>query len=89
MNTGIVDAVVLGRLLADVVKGKRPEARPRHYGEKRRPAATKVLGMAGAHHHGNSAKCAEAEITQCRAIADQFVAASQAALADESFRTRT
>ena len=25
MNTGIVDAVVLGRLLADVVKGKRPE----------------------------------------------------------------
>ena len=26
MNTGIVDAVVLGRLLADVVKGKRPES---------------------------------------------------------------
>ena len=47
MNTGIVDAVVLGRLLADVVKGKRPEQDLASYGEMRRPAATKVLGLAG------------------------------------------
>jgi 2-polyprenyl-6-methoxyphenol hydroxylase-like FAD-dependent oxidoreductase len=47
MNTGIVDAVVLGRLLADVVKGKRPEGDLASYGEMRRPAATKVLGLAG------------------------------------------
>jgi 2-polyprenyl-6-methoxyphenol hydroxylase-like FAD-dependent oxidoreductase len=47
MNTGIVDAVVLGRLLAEVVKGKRPEGDLANYGEKRRPAATKVLGLAG------------------------------------------
>ena len=47
MNTGIVDAVVLGRLLADVVKGKRPESALGSYEELRRPAATKVLGLAG------------------------------------------
>jgi 2-polyprenyl-6-methoxyphenol hydroxylase-like FAD-dependent oxidoreductase len=47
MNTGIVDAVVLGRLLADVVKGKRPESVLDGYGQMRRPAATKVLGLAG------------------------------------------
>ena len=47
MNTGIVDAVVLGRLLADVVKGNRPESALGSYEELRRPAATKVLGLAG------------------------------------------
>lgn len=47
MNTGIVDAVVLGRLLADVVRGKRPESILDSYGQMRRPAATKVLGLAG------------------------------------------
>ena len=47
MNTGIVDAVVLGRLLADIVKGKRPESELGSYGEMRRTAATKVLGLAG------------------------------------------
>ncbi len=47
MNTGIVDAVVLGRLLADVVKGNRPESVLDSYGQMRRPAATKVLGLAG------------------------------------------
>ncbi len=47
MNTGIVDAVVLGRLLADVVKGKRSDSELASYGQMRRPAATKVLGLAG------------------------------------------
>ncbi len=47
MNTGLIDAVVLGRLLADVVKGKRPESTLSSYEEMRRPAATKVLGLAG------------------------------------------
>ena len=47
MNTGIVDAVVLGRLLADVVNGKQPDSALDGYGQMRRPAATKVLGLAG------------------------------------------
>ena len=47
MNTGIVDAVLLGRVLADVVKGKQPESALDTYGQMRRPAATKVLGLAG------------------------------------------
>jgi 2-polyprenyl-6-methoxyphenol hydroxylase-like FAD-dependent oxidoreductase len=47
MNTGIVDAVVLGRLLADVIHGKQPDAVLDSYGEVRRPAAEKVLGLAG------------------------------------------
>lgn len=47
MNTGIVDAVVLGRLLADVIKGKQPGEVLDSYGEARRPAAEKVLGLAG------------------------------------------
>jgi 2-polyprenyl-6-methoxyphenol hydroxylase-like FAD-dependent oxidoreductase len=47
MNTGIVDAVVLGRLLADVINGKQPDAALDSYGEVRRPAAEKVLGLAG------------------------------------------
>lgn len=47
MNTGIVDAVVLGRLLADVIHGKQPDAVLDSYGQVRRPAAEKVLGLAG------------------------------------------
>jgi len=47
MNTGLVDAVVLGRLLADVVNGKQPDSALDGYGQMRRPAATKVLGLAG------------------------------------------
>ena len=47
MNTGIVDAVVLGRLLSDVIKGKRPESELASYGHIRRPAAEKVLELAG------------------------------------------
>jgi 2-polyprenyl-6-methoxyphenol hydroxylase-like FAD-dependent oxidoreductase len=47
MNTGLVDAVFLGRLLADVVQGKRPESALDNYESLRRPAATQVLGLAG------------------------------------------
>ncbi len=47
MNTGLVDAVLLGRLLADVVQGRRGEAALDAYGAQRRPAAAKVLRLAG------------------------------------------
>ncbi len=46
MNTGIVDAVVLGQLLADVVAGTRDEAALDLYTTLRRPAAAQVLGLA-------------------------------------------
>ena len=47
MNTGLVDAVVLGQILADVVKGKRPENALDLYEALRRPAALQVLELAG------------------------------------------
>jgi 2-polyprenyl-6-methoxyphenol hydroxylase-like FAD-dependent oxidoreductase len=47
MNTGIVDAVLLGRMLAEVVAGRRPDAWLDGYGAQRRPAAEKVLALAG------------------------------------------
>lgn len=47
MNTGLVDACVLGRLLADVVTGRKQEADLDGYEKLRRPAAKKVLGLAG------------------------------------------
>ncbi|WP_376702914.1 NAD(P)/FAD-dependent oxidoreductase [Mesorhizobium sp. ISC25] len=47
MNTGIVDAVVLGQLLGDVVNGVRPEAELERYETLRRPAAQEVLDLAG------------------------------------------
>jgi len=47
MNTGLVDAVLLGRLLADVVRGRRADAALDAYGALRRPAAAKVLRLAG------------------------------------------
>lgn len=47
MNTGIVDACVLGRLLADVVQGRRPVSELDRYESMRRPAAQEVLGLAG------------------------------------------
>jgi 2-polyprenyl-6-methoxyphenol hydroxylase-like FAD-dependent oxidoreductase len=47
MNTGLVDAAVLGRCLADVVLGRRPEAALDRYEELRHPAAEQVLGLAG------------------------------------------
>lgn len=47
MNTGIIDAIVLGRLLADVSLGLRPEAELDRYEALRRPAAAQVLSLAG------------------------------------------
>jgi 2-polyprenyl-6-methoxyphenol hydroxylase-like FAD-dependent oxidoreductase len=47
MNTGIVDAVLLGQMLAEVVAGRRPDAWLDGYGAQRRPAAEKVLALAG------------------------------------------
>jgi 2-polyprenyl-6-methoxyphenol hydroxylase-like FAD-dependent oxidoreductase len=47
MNTGIVDAVLLGRMLGEVVAGRRPDAWLDGYGAQRRPAAEKVLALAG------------------------------------------
>ena len=46
MNTGIVDAVVLGGMLADVVRGGRPDAWLDRYGLLRRPAAQQVIALA-------------------------------------------
>lgn len=46
MNTGLVDAVVLGRLLETAVKQRRDEVLDA-YERKRRPAAQKVLGLSG------------------------------------------
>ncbi|MEQ8934732.1 MAG: FAD-dependent monooxygenase [Amphiplicatus sp.] len=48
MNTGLVDATVLGELLADALKGKRAEADLDLYEKLRRPAAAKVMRLAGA-----------------------------------------
>jgi len=47
MNTGLVDAVVLGELLGDVVNGIRKEADLNLYESLRRPAAENVLNLAG------------------------------------------
>lgn len=46
MNTGLVDAVVLGRLLVGVLKQGRPLADLDRYEQLRRPAAQKVLALA-------------------------------------------
>jgi 2-polyprenyl-6-methoxyphenol hydroxylase-like FAD-dependent oxidoreductase len=47
MNTGLVDACVLGRILADVVSGRRDEGYLDTYEALRRPAAKQVLELAG------------------------------------------
>jgi 2-polyprenyl-6-methoxyphenol hydroxylase-like FAD-dependent oxidoreductase len=47
MNTGLVDAVVLGRLLRNVLRNIQPEAALDTYSSLRRPAAIEVLGLAG------------------------------------------
>lgn len=47
MNTGLVDACVLGRILADVVSKGRDASHLDTYESLRRPAAQKVLGLAG------------------------------------------
>jgi 2-polyprenyl-6-methoxyphenol hydroxylase-like FAD-dependent oxidoreductase len=47
MNTGLVDAVVLGRLLRDVLTGRADEGDLTRYESLRRPAARQVLQLAG------------------------------------------
>jgi 2-polyprenyl-6-methoxyphenol hydroxylase-like FAD-dependent oxidoreductase len=47
MNTGLIDAVVLGEILAGVVTQHRPDSALDLYESLRRPAAAKVLGLAG------------------------------------------
>jgi 2-polyprenyl-6-methoxyphenol hydroxylase-like FAD-dependent oxidoreductase len=47
LNTGLVDACVLGRLIAPAVSGKQSESRLDQYQMLRRPAAEQVLGLAG------------------------------------------
>jgi len=47
MNTGLVDAVVLGQLLAKVIRGESPDSALDHYQRLRRPAAAQVLKLAG------------------------------------------
>lgn len=47
MNCGLVDACVLGVLLSDVIKGRRPAAALDNYERLRRPAAAEVLPLAG------------------------------------------
>jgi len=46
MNTGLVDACVLGRILDDVLSGRRAEAHLDLYETLRRPAAKEVLALA-------------------------------------------
>ena len=46
MNTGLVDAVILGRLLVGVLKQGRPAGDLDQYETLRRPAAQKVLALA-------------------------------------------
>lgn len=47
MNTGLVDAVLLGEALTRVVRGGEAETLLDAYAAARRPAAAKVLGLAG------------------------------------------
>lgn len=46
MNTGIVDAIVLGRVLGDIATGVREEGAIDLYQALRQPAAAEVLGIA-------------------------------------------
>ncbi|MEO5758022.1 MAG: FAD-dependent monooxygenase [Mesorhizobium sp.] len=47
MNTGLIDAVVLGELLGDVINGVRQESELDLYETLRRPAAQEVIELAG------------------------------------------
>ncbi len=58
MNTGLVDACVLGRLLADVVSRRRDESHLDTYEALRRPAAKQVLQLAGRLTHMATMKSA-------------------------------
>jgi 2-polyprenyl-6-methoxyphenol hydroxylase-like FAD-dependent oxidoreductase len=46
MNTGLVDACVLGRLLVEVISGRQDDVHLDLYERLRRPAAQEVLGLA-------------------------------------------
>ena len=58
MNTGLVDACVLGRILADVVSGHRDDSYLDTYEAMRRPAAQQVLHLAGRLTHMATMKSA-------------------------------
>jgi 2-polyprenyl-6-methoxyphenol hydroxylase-like FAD-dependent oxidoreductase len=58
MNTGLVDACVLGRILGDVVSGRRDESHLDRYEALRRPAAQQVLQLAGQLTHMATMKSA-------------------------------
>jgi 2-polyprenyl-6-methoxyphenol hydroxylase-like FAD-dependent oxidoreductase len=47
MNTGLVDACVLGRLLVDVLRDRAPDSHLDQYESLRRPAAQQVLKLVG------------------------------------------
>jgi 2-polyprenyl-6-methoxyphenol hydroxylase-like FAD-dependent oxidoreductase len=47
MNTGLVDAIVLGQTLTEVIQGRRGAGFLDEYEKLRRPAAMKVLELAG------------------------------------------
>jgi 2-polyprenyl-6-methoxyphenol hydroxylase-like FAD-dependent oxidoreductase len=47
MNTGLVDACVLGRLLVDVLRHHAPDSHLDQYESLRRPAAEQVLKLVG------------------------------------------
>ena len=47
MNTGLVDAVVLGEILIEVLQGRQPVEFLDVYENLRRPAAKQVLALAG------------------------------------------
>jgi 2-polyprenyl-6-methoxyphenol hydroxylase-like FAD-dependent oxidoreductase len=47
MNTGLVDACVLGQLLTDVLRGDAPDSHLDQYESLRRPAAQQVLKLVG------------------------------------------
>ncbi len=58
MNTGLVDACVLGRLLVDVVSRRKDESHLDTYEALRRPAAKQVLQLAGRLTHMATMKSA-------------------------------
>ena len=87
MNTGLVDACVLGRLLATVVSGKQPESALDQYQILRRPAAEQVLRLAGRltdrRHHAESRQTPAEKHDFC---GDQPLALCEARPRNESFR---
>ena len=89
MNCGLIDACVLGQLLADVIRGRRPEAELDLYETLRRPAAAGVLALAGrltglAH----DARQCEARRAQCPVLAGQPHRSGEAGIDDEPVGAR-